>query len=83
MGQPSLPAPEGALAGQEPVAQKTEAVPYAFAFDEVAIVADQHVVDVVRVVQEVGSHVHEAQTDDVAVLPGAPGQEAEVVPGVI
>jgi hypothetical protein len=56
---------------------------HAFAFDEVAVVLDQHVLDMIRVVQEVDGHVYEAQTDDVAVLPGAPGQKTEMVPRVV
>ena len=83
LGEPPLASPEGALAGQEPVAQKTEAYALAPALDEVAVVPDEYILDVVRVVQEVDGYVDEAQAHDIAVLSGAPGQENEMVPGVI
>jgi hypothetical protein len=73
--KPPLTSPKGVLASQEPVAQKTKAYALAPAFDEVAIVADENVLDVIRVVQEVDGHVDEAQPNDVAVFSGAAGQE--------
>ena len=83
LGEPPLTSPEGALAGQEPVAQKAKAYTLAPALDEVAVVLDEYVLDVVRVVQEVDGYVDEAQSHDVTVFSGAAGQESEVIPSVI
>ena len=75
----ALAEPEIAFAGEEAVAEEMAIGAEDAALDEFSGVVDDNVFDVVGVKEEVGAEVEEAQADDVAVLPGGAGHEAERV----
>ena len=83
LGEPSLAPPELALAGQQPFAEQAAVSPEDFRLGEVAIVLDEHVLDQVRMREQVERLTHEAQPYYVPVLSSAARKEAQWVPRVL
>jgi hypothetical protein len=75
----ALTEPEIAFTGKEAVAEKVAIGAEDAAFDEFAGVVDDHVFDLVGMKEEVGAKVEEAEADNVAVIMGGAGHEAERV----
>jgi len=78
--EPSLPKPEVAFAGQQPVAEQRSEQTVKVAFDEVALLCDQHFLNIARVVENDDRTSTESECDVIAVRPRTAQQETELIP---
>jgi hypothetical protein len=77
--EPSLAQPDIALGGEQPIPQECSHQADAATLDEVAVSFHEHFLDGVRVVDQETGERAQAHWHDVAILPRAPGIEAELI----
>src|SRR5262249_45625688 len=80
LDEPALAKPELAFGEEQAVArQLPQEQTHPGTLDEVAVLRDEHVFDGIRMVDEESTARADANRHEVAVVPGAPGIEAELI----
>src|SRR2546429_504008 len=77
LSYPALAPPLLAFTGQHSPAKQQAVCPQSPPFDEAAGISDQHVLDVVRMAEQVAAEGEEAIADDIAVLASATRKEGQ------